>query len=159
MTFYTVAGAVVLIAAALECARRLCRRADEDIRGVCAYLALLRYVRTQVDCYALPIGEIFEKCSPELLVSCGWEDDYPPHTLCELFSHSKISDVEAKNIIFGFCSDFGRNYREEELKRCDASVTALEKCRERLAGEVPKKKKLNLTLCLSASAALIILLL
>ena len=159
MTFYTVAGAALIVAAALECARRLCRRAEEDIRGVCAYLSLLRYIRTQVDCYALPIGEIFEKCSSDLLVSCGWRGDDPPNTLCELFSYSKIRDGEARGIIFGFCSDFGRNYREEELKRCDASIISLEKCRERLAGEVPNRKKMGLTLCLCASAALIILLL
>ena len=159
MQFYTVAGAIVLLTAGLEGARRLCKMAEDDIFGVDAYLSFLRYVRTQIDCYALPIGEIFERCSKELLYSCGWRQESAPHTFEELFSCNHISDKEAKNVIFEFCSDFGRNYREEELKRCDSCITALEKCRERLAREVPNKKKLNLTLCLSASVALIILLL
>ena len=108
--------------------------------------------------FALPIGEIFQGCSRELLRSCGWRKEECPRSTEELFACCKINDKEARRIISEFCSDFGRNYREEELKRCDFCITALEKCRERLTGEVPNKKKLNLTLCLSSALALIILL-
>ncbi len=159
MQFYTAAGAILILLAGLEGARRLCKSAEKEVAGVDAYLSLLRYVRTQIDCYALPIGEIFKRCSDELLFLCGWRQKEAPSSFDELIASARIADKEAKNIIFEFCSDFGRNYREEQLKRCDWSINALEKCRERLAGEVPNKKKLNLTLCLSASAALIILLL
>ena len=159
MQFYAVVGAILVLLAGLEGARRLNRSAEEDLARVDAYLSLLKYVRTQIDCYALPIGEIFGRCSEELLYTCGWSQKGSPSTVDELFSCNKISDKEAKNVIFEFCSDFGRSYREEQLKRCDSCINSLEKCRERLAGEVPNKKKLNLTLCLSASAALIILLL
>lgn len=158
MQFYTVAGAIIVSACGLEGARRLNRSAESNVSGVGAYLSFLRYVRSQIDCYALPICEIFERCSRELLFSCGWRCEEAPKSFEELFSCARITDKEAKNIISEFCSDFGRNYREEELKRCDFCITALEKCRERLAAEVPNKKKLNLTLCLSSALAIIILL-
>ena len=61
MQFYTVIGAIVIAWCGVESARRLNRGVQDDIRVIDAYLSLLRYIRTQIDCYALPIGEIFEK--------------------------------------------------------------------------------------------------
>ena len=158
MQFFTVAGAIVVLLCALECARRLNKSADADLCTVDAYLSLLRYARSQIDMYALPVGEIFARCSRELLGSCGWLDERTPESFDELFSSCEISDKEARNIVFEFCSEFGKNYREEELRRCDFAINALEGCRERIFSELAKKKKLNITLCLSGALALIILL-
>ena len=158
MQFYTVAGAILVVLCGLEGARRLNKSLEADLVCVDAYVCLFRYVRSQIDCYALPIGEIFERADAELLFACGWRREEAPRALDELFSCCFVSDKEAKSVISEFCSDFGRNYREEQLKRCDACITALERCRERLEGEAPDKKKLNLTLLLCASAALVILL-
>ena len=131
---------------------------EKKLRTLDGLIALITYIKGQVDCYALPIGEIFERADAELLFACGWRREEAPQALDELFSCCFVSDKEAKSVISEFCSDFGRNYREEQLKRCDACITALERCRERLEGEAPDKKKLNLTLLLCASAALVILL-
>ena len=158
MQFFTVAGAIVVALCGLEGARRLNKSADADLEGVSAYLSLLRYTRTQIDLYALPVSEIFERCSPELLFLCGWHEERAPSSFDELFECCKISDKEAKSAIMEFCTGFGRNYREEELRRCDASVALLTRCYERLFSEMTSKKKLNFTLCLSGSLALIILL-
>ena len=158
MQFFTVSGAMVVALCGLEGARRLNKSADDDLSGVSAYLSLLRYTRTQIDLYALPVSEIFERCSRELLLSCGWRAEVAPSSFDELFDCCKINDKEAKKVIMDFCTGFGRNYREEELRRCDASVDALKRCYERLFSEMTSKKKLNFTLCLSGSLALIILL-
>lgn len=158
MQFFTAAGAIVLALCGLEGARRLNKSAEDDVSGALAYLSLISYVRSQIDKYALPIGEIFQGCSRELLFSCGWRKEECPRSTEELFACCKINDKEARRIISEFCSDFGRSYRDEELRRCDSSIAALKRCNERLCGEVTNKKKLNLTLCLSGSLALIILL-
>ena len=157
MQFYTAIGAIVIAWCGLEGARRLNRRVQSDICVIDAYISLLRYIRTQIDCYALPIGEIFEKCDWSLLSLCGWERKDTPSEFKELFFHSNIRDKMTRDIISEFSADFGRNYRDEELKRCEGCIAALEAERVRLATEMPNRKKLNLTLCLSASLALIIL--
>ena len=123
-----------------------------------AYLSLLRYIRAQIDCYALPIGDIFEKCDGERLMACGWRETLAPNGFDELFLCSNINDKTARDIILEFCADFGQNYREEQLKRCDFCISALESRREDLFLRLTDKKKLNLALCLSASVAVIILL-
>ena len=158
MQFFTVAGAIVVALCGLEGARRLNKSVDADLSGVSAYLSLLYYTRTQIDLYALPVSEIFERCSHELLFSCGWCEESVPSSFDELFDCCKINDKEAKKVIMDFCRGFGRNYREEELRRCDSSIALLTQCHERLFSEMTNKKKLNFTLCLSGSLALIILL-
>ena len=158
MQFYTVVGAVIVAACGLESARRLNGEAEESINMIEAYLSLLRYVRAQIDCYALPIGDIFEKCDNERLFACGWIDNAKPRGFDELFLCSNINDKAARDIISEFCSDFGQNYREEQLKRCDFCISALESRREEMLARLSDKKKLNFALCLSASLAVIILL-
>ena len=158
MQFLTAAGAILVALCALEGARRLNRGIDEDLSGVDAYLALLHYVRSQIDQYALPLGEIFERCSRDVLSSCGWREERAPLGFDELYSCCRIDDKDAKKVISEFCVGFGRNYREEELRRCDFAIETLGRCHRRLVGEASKKKKLNLTLCLCGAAALIILL-
>ena len=157
MQFYTVIGSVIIAWCGIESAKRLNREIQRDIRIVDAYLSLLRYIRTQIDLYALPIGEIFKKCDKTMLFSCGWKSEELPKDFRELFLCGNIRDKMTKEIISEFCADFGRNYREEELKRCEVYIESLEIQRGRLASEIPNRKKLNITLCVSVSLALIIL--
>ena len=158
MQFYTVVGAVIIAACGLESARRLNCEAHTDISMIEAYLSLLRYIRAQIDCYALPIGDIFDKCDRERLSSCGWREQFSPRGFDELFLCSNINDKTARDVILEFSSDFGQNYREEQLKRCDFCISALEARRDELSLRLSDKKKLNFALCLSASLAVIILL-
>ncbi len=160
MIIYKVFGALFLILSAFLTALTLTRSYELEIRTVEGYIELIRYVRTQVDIYALPIDEILKRCDGELVLRCGGDVRYPPKDMLELFSGARasIKDKASQKVILEFCSDFGRNYREEELKRCDASISVLEARRDALRGDVQNKKKMCYTLSLSAAAALIILL-
>ena len=158
MQFYTVIGAIIVALCGLEGARRLNCSLQGEVTCADAYISLLRYVRGQIDCYALPIDEIFSHCGQELLVLCGWRDESPPLSFDELFLMCGARDKEVRSVLSEFSADFGRNYREEQLKRCDGCIEYLERSRDRLSSNLRQKKKLNLTLCLAASVALIILL-
>ncbi len=154
-------GALFLVLSAFEAARTLSRTYELEILTIEGYIELIRQVRTEVDIYALPIDEILKRCDGELLLRCGKEEDKTPEDLISLFSGAggkRIKDKVAYKEIFEFCSDFGHNYREEELKRCDASIAMLEARRDVLRGDVHNKKKMSYTLALSAAAALVILL-
>lgn len=149
---------MIIAACGIESARRLNYKAQADINMIEAYLSLLRYTRGQIDCYALPIGDIFEKCDGERLWACGWREPVHPRGFDELFLCSNINDKTTRDVVLEFCSDFGQNYREEQLKRCDFCISALESRKDELLSRLSDKKKLNLALCLSASLAVIILL-
>ena len=158
MQFYTIVGAFIIALCGVESAKRLNISAERDIAAADAFLKLLRYARAQIDCYALPVRDIFERCGMEMLSLCGWREDRFPDTFLELYSNCYISDKGVRGIILEFCSDFGQSYREEQLKRCDACISELEGRKSELSFEAPKQKRLNVTLCLGASVAVIILL-
>lgn len=158
MYFYTVGGIVILLLSALEGARGLNRRVDCDLSCVEGCIALVRYIRVQIDCYAMPLEEIFKRCDENILVQCGYTDDEMPGDLPHFFNRLRLSNKELCRIVFDFSVDFGKHYREEQLKRCDACIAELEALRDSVRQTVANRKKLNTTLCLSGVAALIILL-
>ena len=158
MQLYTVAGALMLVMSALDCARRLNRNTDRNISLIDGYIALLRFARMQIDCYALPVDEIFKRCDRDMLSSCGYDCDELPSEFVDFFEKLSINDKTVGRIVFEFCSDFGKHYREEQLKRCDACISELETVRDKLRSEAKNSKKLCLTLCLSGAIALIIVL-
>ena len=59
--------------------------------------------------------------------------------------------------MFGLATDFGSGYRDEELRRLSYYEKELSDELQRLSGELPSKKKINLTLCISAAIAIVIL--
>ena len=158
MQLYTAAGTILVLLSALEGSRRLNRRADRDIVRVEGFIALMRYVRTQIDCYALPLEEIFGRCDKNILIRCGYYDEALPKDFSVFFNRLDIKDKELRRIMLDFSADFGKHYREEQLKRCDACIVELEALSESARQAVASRKKLNVTLCLSGAAALIILL-
>ena len=157
MILLKTAGALTLLLCSLEIAKRLNRAAREDIRIIEAYTELIRYVRTQIDCFAMPIGEILKKCDGGLLVGCGWQSDSIPESLYEIYTSCPVKDGEASKLISSFCADFGNSYLDSQIKLCDTCIEELEKRRTELFTALGARVKLNLTLCISSSLALIIL--
>ena len=158
MQFCSLAGAIIILACGFELSRRLNKRYSERLSSAEAYLALLRYIRSQIDCYALPIGDILERADKDLLIRCGWRMEDSPRSLEELLEKSESVDFGANPLLREFCLDFGNNYRDEQLRRCDHYINALSDISDALARELPSKKKLNSTLCISGALAVVILL-
>ena len=160
MLFYSITGALTVLACGIELSRRLNRAADRELCEADKYVALLRYIRVQIDCFALPISEILKRADRELLEGCGWSDEIPPESLYLLFTRADAcaKDGKIQRILLEFCEDFGKSYLEDQIRRCDDFISLLLERRAVLANELSSKKKLNSTLCISGSLALIILL-
>ena len=158
MLFYSITGASMILLCGIELSRRLNRSAKQILDEADRYIVLLRYIRSQIDCFALPINEILKRADSALLKGCGWADGPPPTSLHILFNSSEIKDEKIKSVLTEFSEDFGKSYLEDQLRRCDHFLSLLEERRNIIAKELPSKKKLNSTLCISGALALIILL-
>ncbi|MBO5416452.1 MAG: stage III sporulation protein AB [Clostridia bacterium] len=158
MFFYRIAGALILSFSGFGAAFMINSRLSRTLRQTEGLIALLRFIRSQVECFALPAARIIAVCDDELLRSCGFEGGEPPSDFCALFESFSISDAEVAHLMRGFSASFGRCYREEQIKECDYYIDLLRDRRERLAETIPSKKKVNSTLCVSSAIALIILL-
>ena len=124
-----------------------CEQTDKLIK-------FIKYVRNQVECYGLPSGEILRSCERELLEGCGFFNCKRDLGFDMLASECDIYDAESSRIFREFLLGFGRSYREEQIKECDRSIEALSERREALYSELPKKKKLNNTLCIASALCL-----
>ncbi len=159
MLFYKIVGALVLVLSGVGGAYYMNQSANAALAQIEGWIAFLRYVRMQVECFSLPISDILKRCDPALLLACGYEDETTPKTPEELLSGVTIRDGASEGILRGFFDEFGKGYREEQVRSCDYHATLLGERREALAARLPERKKLHTTLCVAGALAVVVLLL
>ncbi len=121
-----------------------------------AVISLIRFLRTEIECFAIPIPRALARCPKEILDGCGYKSDKPPQNtevlaLC-------LADTEAAEQLKRFSREIGRGYTEEQLSLCDYYIAIFEERRQRIAQQLPMRTKMNLTLCVSSALAVVILL-
>lgn len=121
-------------------------------------ISLMRYIRENVDCYSMPIDKILESCRGDILLKLGIEKKVSD--LSELFAElENTCDSECKRILVELARDFGKGYREHQMKKSDIAIAALEKHLGVLEMTYPVRKKRITTLCFSLGGMLLIALL
>ena len=149
-------GAVLLLATAFAISRILNKNEDQKLLRLDGLCALLRFFRIQIDCYCAPVGEIFLRCDEGVLQSCGVF--MRPRDFESFLASLPLCDQSAVQILSSFCAELGSSYREEQLKSCDYHIAKLCELRDATAIRVKNQKRLNTTLCLTATASAVILL-
>lgn len=157
MLIFRLIGALMLGSCGTFCALHLNKRAAESLSQIKGWISLVRYVRTQIECFSAPVSEILSRCEPDALRACGYARDGIPEGLCSLLEGCEILDGETEKIISDFAGEFGRSYREEQVKRCDYYLSLLDSRRAAIQSQLPSKKKLNATLCIAGALAIVIL--
>lgn len=157
MYFCRIAGAVMLVFSGFAGAYFMNASAARTLSQTESLINLLRFVRIQIECFALPASEIIARCDRGLLSECGLTEGYLPQSFEEMFERCALKDSETAEILQSFASSFGKGYREEQLKECDYYLALLCDRRQKLSDELPRKKKLNSTLCVSWALAVVIL--
>ena len=158
MPWYRLLGACLILCSGVWGARRLNREDARAVEELEAWQELIRYVGTQIACFSLPIGAILARASPSILAACGWHSDGRPRDLAALLSVCVPSDAEGRAILEDFCEAFGRRYRDEELRECEAVQAMLGARIDRLRACLPTKRRLCSTLCVTGALAAVILL-
>ena len=149
-------GAVLVLAGGLASALAVYRE-KKRLSSMDAWIDLIVFIRGQIDCYLRPLDEILAYADPALLANCAArpQDKTLSHILQRALS---LHDEESRRLLSGFVREMGDGYREEQVKRCDYYLTALQARREKLYEEIPQRIKLACTLCLCASVGAVILL-
>ena len=149
----------MLLSSALLLSHTLCEQDRRRWKQVGAFLALLRTVKNRIDCYGEPIDTILSRCDAALLLACGHRAgrDAPDFFAflegCELC----LSEGE-RQILYEFSGELGRGYRAEQVKVCEYYMARLDRAREALEEELPGRRKMIRTVCLSASLGAILML-
>lgn len=159
--WYKLLGALALVLSGGYGAFLLNRFASGRIDRLDALIALLRLTKTQIDCFSLPVKDIFSRCEPTLLRRCGWREETPPDgfdLFCRGADRTLLSE-EGERILTDFCDEIGNGYRQDQIRACDYSIGLFCAERDRLLSEFPHARERNITLCLAAAAGLAVMLL
>ena len=158
MIFCKIAGGAILLLSALLLANYKNKSAALEITRVDGFLAFFKFMRDKIDCYVLTVPEIFSRCDRETLYACGLENDLKPKTISEFFSLSDVRGEGLLRILDAFEADFGKSYKDTEIRLLDRYISMLEDEKKRLEAALPSRKRLNLTLLIALATAIIILL-
>lgn len=153
-----VTGAMLLGISGTLGAYMLNRRLGVTLDWLEAWISLIRFARMQVSCFSLPFKEILLRADPAILHRCGWRGGQLGQSMAEFYSFCERRDGESDAVLREFARGFGGGYREEQLRQCDYYLECLQQRRDVLAQELPRKRKLNTTLCICGTLGALILL-
>ena len=122
------------------------------------FLALLRYIRLQIDCFSLPVCKILGNCDREVLLDCGAPDGARDVPALLQGTRLYLPD-EVCRLLQDFSAQLGGSYREEQLRCCDYYVARLAPFCDRLREELPRRTRMALLLPMAFAAILVLLLL
>ena len=121
-----------------------------------SFIALIKYIRNQIDCYSMPIDRIFLECPGEILDELGGKED--KMTFSGLLSRESVEvDGETSRILSEFASSLGKNYRDRQVRLCDAAISELERVRGIAQKDFSVKKKTIGAMCTVLGGLVIIL--
>jgi hypothetical protein len=121
-------------------------------------IRFLKFVRNQVECFGLPARDILLYCERDMLDGCGFYNCNGDVSFELLARDCEIYDDVSARIMRDFLCSFGKSYRDEQIRECDRAIESLCERRAELFSELPKKKKLNSTVCITTAICLGILL-
>ena len=118
---------------------------------------LIWYIRSQIDCYLMPMPEILAGADRALFEACCCAEPRP--NLVAVYHSSQFYlDRESRRLLCAFVREIGSGYREELLRRCDYYIATLGKLREKRLEELPARTRIAAAVCLGISAMASILL-
>ena len=134
------------------------RRFEERrLRTLDGLIALITYIKGQVDCFALPIKEILSRLPAEIFYDCNCPEG--ADSIDEIVAECRIYlEEESLRLVEAFASEFGSTFREEQLRRCDYYISSLGAERHVLVDEVTKRSRVGSALWICSSLAILILL-
>lgn len=151
-------GALLILCSAVFLANRAVLEIQAVLRTTSALRAVMEQVKNLIECYSLPIGQIFKRIDPSVIEACGYKGEALPTDLSELAENSAVPDKESLEIFLAFAKDFGKGYRKDELSRCSMFLERMRSREQKLAKETEKKKRVITAVSICGALAVVILL-
>ena len=150
-------GALLILAVGVFAAFVSVQYEKKRLSVVDGWIDLILYIRSQIDCYRMPLDDILSGGDRALFEAC-----MSPSNAADLPAILEASgiylDGDGKRLIESFVREIGAGYREEQIKRCDFFISSLRTQRERIAAQLPLRTRLCATLCICIALATAILL-
>lgn len=130
--------------------------ARRGLTGTEGLISLIRYLRSEIECFSMPLPRALARCPRQILEACGYSGASAPESIRQILPY--VSDSVTRAQMSRFCDEIGKGYLDEQLSLCDYYIEVLEERRRELATQLPPRRKVNSVLCLSGALAIVILL-
>ena len=156
-------GSLLLLCAGVWSSFMLARYERMRVSVLDGYMALIRLIRDEIDCFAKPLDRILDEADPAVVSACvgrGGHRHVPVvRDLGYMIRSSRAYlGAEAERLLHGFSEGIGKGFREGEVKRCDECLDALGEQRGRLFDSLPARLRTGCTLCVTVSLSAALLL-
>ncbi len=157
MLILKIIGSVLILFAGGAGAVSLVRMEQQRLSVLDGWIDLLQFIRSSIDCFLAPMGEIFTKIDPDLFFACMGREK--TKNFEELLAASRLFLCgDAHRQLRSFFREIGGGNREDQIKRCDYAIDALRTVRDKQAEELAPKQKAHAAICICAAFAVAILL-
>ena len=157
MTILKLLGVGLILGAGGAAASFGVRFEKRKLDVLAGWIRLIRYIRSQVDCYLLPMPQILERADTALLEECLCRQPKPD--LPAVYHASQIYlDAEAQRLLSSFVREYGFETREELLRLSDYYMEALGQIRARRMEELRAKTRVIFAVCMGTAILISILL-
>lgn len=157
MTILKILGVLFILGAGGLSASFAVRYEKKKIAVLAGWSDLIWYIRSQVDCYLLPLPQILERADGSLLEACDCREERPD--LTGIYNASQpYLDQQARRLVASFARGSGFENREELLRRCDYCISSLGRLREKRLEEFSAKARVITAVCMGAAVLISILL-
>ena len=150
-------GCVLVLFASFGMSSCILGKDRERISHARELIDFIRFIKDKVECYSMPIDQIIGLYHGRMLLNSGGEKEICG--LSDIFMNDEmICDDDVKNMLLSFAGDFGKVYREQQVKLCDDVLTDLVRYLKGLESKFPARKKTVMTLCFAAGGIILIML-
>lgn len=172
MILYKAIGGLLILGMGGYVSLSISRYERRRLRVLDAYISLIYYIKGQIDCYALPVGDILARADPALIAAClGLErDDRDTAELLACFvgtdsplprlvNESRLYlEPESERLLRTFSGELGHTFRTEQVARCDYYISALTEERRKLFAALPARVRVSSVLCICCALGATVLL-
>ncbi len=148
-------GSLLLVLTGLVLAVSVCSFEKKKLSVLDSFIALLLYIKGQIDCYSMPLCDILENGAQKtsLVSDTGNICDFG-----RILSSSRMYlDDESYRLLLSFYSEFGSVYREEQLRRLDYYINALGERRRAVFEDLPARTRVGSALCICGVLGILII--
>lgn len=154
-------GSVLLLFAALVGVREYEKKLKARLLACRGFAEMLYHVRRKIDGYLTPPSQLLDGFECEALSELGYLDKAREVGMSRAYFELESSlpiDGVMRTALFGFFSDFGKDYKDGTVRLIDEALKGLCDHADRLCAENERSLKLVRTLVSAAALGTIILL-
>ena len=152
-------GAVAIFVSAVLAGQGMVARRRAATAQLAGFLRLFRTLRSEIEFYRAPVGDILARMDPEVAIACSGKGKAPRgDTFSAWLAECAFLSEGLGRLMARAASEIGRGYHGQQLAVCDGYIETLEAMHRDSVNKQREQSGLVNTLMIAAAAGTVILL-